>query len=211
MVAATPLFSTAVREVVAVPDDGRVTLDGLTWDQYVAISDALPDHAGVRMTYLEGTLEIMTTGARHEVLKKTLARLIEAHADEMRVDLTGYGNATFRKQAEERGLEPDECYSRHRLAEGDMPELAIEVVVSHGDIDKLAVYAGLGVGEVWFWEAGVISVFCLGPDGYRPSTRSRLLPDLDVAELASFVSSENQPQAVRAYRALQRERALSRC
>ena len=192
MVAAAPLFFPAARVAIAVQDDQRVMLHGLTWGQYLAISDALPDHAGVRMTYLEGTLEIMTTGSRHEVLKKTLARLLEAYADETRIRITGYGNTTFRKQAMERGLGPDECYTRRRLVEGDMPDLAIEIVVSHGDIDKLAVSAGLGVGEVWSWENGAIAVSCLGANGYEPSPRSRLFPDLDVAELARFVSSDDQ-------------------
>lgn len=210
MVAATPMFFPAVRGAVAVPGDQRITLHGLSWAQYVAIGDALHDHAGVRMTYLEGTLELMTTGARHEVLKKTLARLLEAYADETRTRITGYGSATFRKKAAGRGLEPDECYTRRRLAEGEVPELAIEIVVSHGDIDKLAVYAGLGVGEVWLWEDGAIAIFCLGPSGYQPSPRSHLFPDLDIAELARFMSSDDQAEAVWTYRALVRERAVSR-
>lgn len=32
-----------------------------------------------------------------------------------------------------------------------MPDIAIEVIVSVGLVDKMAVYAGLGVPEVWEW------------------------------------------------------------
>jgi Uma2 family endonuclease len=58
--------------------------------------------------------------------------------------------ATFRKPAKERGLEPDECYVLQTLR--DVPDIAIEVAYRHGVIDKLHVYAGLGVKEVWLWE-----------------------------------------------------------
>jgi len=34
----------------------------------------------------------------------------------------------------------------------DLPDIAIEVVLTSGGIEKLPVYAGLGVREVWFWE-----------------------------------------------------------
>ncbi len=143
---AAPLQIPFLRKVVPVRNDQRVTLHGITWDQYMMISQALPEEGSVHLTYLEGTLEIMTTGSVHEFLKKTLARLLEACADEMGIDLNGYGNATFRKQAKERGLEPDESYVLGRkLGEGEAPDLAVEIVMFHGSIDKLAVYSGLGV------------------------------------------------------------------
>jgi Uma2 family endonuclease len=191
--------------------DRRVTLHGIGWDQYVSISDAIPEGGGVRLTYLEGALEIMTTGSAHELTKKTAARAIEAYADEMRIPLVGYGNATFRRRARERGLEPDECYAFGRkLAEGEVPDLAIEVVVTHGSIDKLDVYAGLGVPEVWFWEEGAITVHGLGPDGYEARTASLFLPEIDLAELAAVVAAEDQPGALWAYRDRLRERAARR-
>jgi len=46
---------------------------------------------GARLTYLEGTLEIMSPSEDHETLKKLVARLLEAWADETGTDLHGYG------------------------------------------------------------------------------------------------------------------------
>jgi Uma2 family endonuclease len=48
------------------------------------------------MTYLEGTLELITTSPKHERLTKIIARLIEAFAEELDLELNGYGAATFR-------------------------------------------------------------------------------------------------------------------
>lgn len=90
------------------------------------------------MFYLEGTLEIMSPSPEHEVDKTTIARLIEIHALERDIDLTGYGSTTFRKPAQERGLEPDECYCFGQLKE--FPDIGLEVIVSSGGIDKLSIY-----------------------------------------------------------------------
>jgi len=207
MVAAAPIHAPAPPGRAPVVDDQRITLYGVTWDQYRTIDDAFPDE-GPRMAYLEGTLEIMTTGPTHERIKKTLARLIEVYADEMNVELYGYGHTTFRKEAAARGAEPDECYTVDgELREGGVPELAVEVVISHGAIDKLSIHAGLRVPEVWFWENGVITVHVLGAGGYEATDQSELFPDLFVPDLARFVLGGPQPHMVRAFREYLRERS----
>jgi len=43
----------------------------------------------------------------------------------------------------------------------EIPDIAVEVTISSGGIDKLAVYQGLGVPEVWFWQGGKFSLYCL--------------------------------------------------
>ena len=80
------------------------------------------------------------------------------------------------------------------------------MVLSSGGIDKLAVYSGLGVPEVWFWRGGRFQIYHLDADGYAPRDRSAFLPDLDLALLASFVGAPKQNQAVRAFRDLLRAR-----
>ena len=64
----------------------------------------------------------------------------------------GYGSTTFRREEKQRGLEPDECYCRDR--DGEVPDITIEVIVLRGSIDKLHVYPGLGIREVWLFESG---------------------------------------------------------
>ena len=179
----------------------RLVLEGVTWQQYDALLTLFMNQfPALRMTYLEGTLELMTTSPEHERLKKIIARLIEAFAEEMDLDLNGYGSATFRKEAAARGLEPDECYCLGELH--DVPDIALEIVLTSGGIDKLKVYQGLGVKEVWFWESQQLSIYSLVGEstGYEALQTSQLLPQLDVALLASFVSNPNQTQAVKSYR-----------
>jgi Uma2 family endonuclease len=203
MVAALPV-ATETRD-----DEPRFLLQGVPWWTYVALRDALEDHAGLKLTYLEGTLELMSPSILHEDAKKIIARLLEAWATENRIDLRGFGSTTFRREARQRGLEPDECYKLGKLSEDAVPDIAIEVVVSSGTIDKMAVYAGLGVPEVWVWRPSpaAIVVNHLIDGAYQLRARSAVLPALDLAELARFVQpGENQTELVRAYQAVLRAR-----
>lgn len=120
-------------------------LRGVPWSTYVVLRDSIQS-PGVRMTYLGGQLEIMTPSRGREVEKTQIARLLELFCLERDIPLFGYGSTTFRREEKERGLEPDECYCRDR--DKDVPDVAVEVVKSHGSIDKLDVYLGLGVREV---------------------------------------------------------------
>ncbi|WP_287129555.1 hypothetical protein [Candidatus Cyanaurora vandensis] len=47
-------------------------------------------------------------------------------------------------------MEPDECYSLGQ--EKAIPDLAIEMMITKSRVNKLEIYRGLGVTEVWFWE-----------------------------------------------------------
>jgi Uma2 family endonuclease len=75
-----------------------------------------------------------------------------------------------------------------------------EVIISSGGIDKLRIYEGLGIPELWFWRAGVFHIYRLEPDGYVRRNRSEFLPDIDFARLAELAERTNQAQAVRAFR-----------
>jgi Uma2 family endonuclease len=180
------------------PAEQRFVIHGVSYKDYVVLREAL-DIPGLRMTYCKGALELMSPSTEHEDFKTTIARLIEIHALERDVRLYGYGNATFRREAAERGLEPDECWTvNEKLLR--FPDIALEVVVSGGGIDKLDVYAGLGVREVWIFEDGRFHIHALGDDGYEQVQRSHLVPDLDFDALTRFVALGDQHEAAIAYR-----------
>jgi Uma2 family endonuclease len=189
-----------------VDRDQVVVLPNVTWEQYVALADARQS-SQPRMAYLDGVLEIMTTGRPHEGTKTLLARLLEAYAEETAIRFDGFGNATARKKSKQAGLEPDECYFVSREEREDsFPDLAIEVVYYSGRIDKLEIYRRLGVKEVWRWKDDEIAIHRLvrprsGEPAYRKEATSRLLPGVDLDELARIVrGASDQTATVRAYR-----------
>nr|VFK19346.1 MAG: Endonuclease, Uma2 family (restriction endonuclease fold) [Candidatus Kentron sp. LPFa] len=181
--------------------DNRVILHGIGWDDYERILAMRGESSATRVTYLEGALEFMSPAIDHEIFKKQLARLLEAYAEERNIELDGYGSWTVRKKMKERGVEADECYT---VGAGEgrplRPDISIEVVWTSSGIDKLAVYRGLEVPEVWFWQDGSLHFHILRQGDYVLEPRSRLLPDLDPILFCRFMTGTSQTQAVRAYR-----------
>ena len=171
----------------------------MSWADFELILQIRGDQAGVRVTYLNGVLELMTPSVDHEGIKTTIARLLETYAEEKGLPFNGFGSWTLKNALRARALEPDECYSLS-LGRPTRPDLAIEVIWTSGGIDKLEVYRGLGVREVWFWDEGAIKVSVLTGDQYETRECSELLPDLDLADLARYIDPENQTNAVRRYR-----------
>jgi Uma2 family endonuclease len=180
-----------------VQGEQRLILGGISYRDYVQLADVLGHRPGLRLTYCKGTLEIMTTSPLHEHLKTLIARLLELHALVRGIRIHGYGSATFRREDADRGFEPDECYCIG--VSKDLPDLAIEVVVTSGGVDKLAVYQGLGVKEVWIYMNGAFSIHALGSAGYDARSQSELFPQMDFDVLARHVAMQDQDAAVRAY------------
>ena len=175
----------------------RILLTNVPWSTYVVLRDSI-DSSGVRMTYLEGALEIMSPSREHEVDKTQIARLLELFCLERDIPLFGYGSTTFRREELERGLEPDECYARG--ADRPIPEIALEVIVTHGAIDKLEVYRKLDIREVWLFEAGAFKVLSLRAGRYELLAASEILPEVDLARIAHYAKQPDQHAALRAFR-----------
>jgi Uma2 family endonuclease len=177
----------------------RLVLEGVSWQQYETMLATLgDDFPNLRLSYLEGTLEIMTTSPEHEELKTIIRMLLEAYFQETRTRFHGIGSATFRRAMKQRGLEPDECYCLGQKKE--FPDIAIEIVLSSGLVNKLDIYQGLGVTEVWQWQNGQFQIYHLRSTGYEVIASSELLPHLDFSLLTSYVKPADQFDAVMEFR-----------
>lgn len=201
----------ALARALSLPPD-RDTIDqfvylrDVSWDEYERLVAMRGEASVPRITYLHGLVELMAPSKHHESDKTRLARLLEAWAEELAIPLEGYGSWTLKSQLQERGAEPDECYTVGRVAvdDEDRPDLAIEVVWTSGGIEKLEVYRKLGVREVWFYERGSLRFFALRDEQYDAIERSELLPDADPQLFARCMGEPSQTEAVRALRAVLR-------
>ena len=171
-----------------IPAGQVFRLSGVSYDQYVTINDALPPGA-VLTSYADGELQLMTTSTQHEEFKELIGWLVAALADVRGLFLKPLGNVTLRRAARTRGFEPDDCFyldmPRGAFA-GLTPEqlpppaLVLEVEVSRTVLDRLPIYAAVGVPEVWRCDgAGGVTMLELagGPGGeYTDAAESRLFP-----------------------------------
>ncbi len=189
---------------LGIPIESRITLNSVTWQEYEGFLSLIINRPNLRLSYLKETLEIMPLSLEHEALKSMIARLLYVYADVMGIDLFSSGSTTFRKESLKVGLEADESYCL--ASRKEFPDLAIEVVVTSGGIDKLEIYRGLDVKEVWFWQDREFTVYHLRVDKLaydrspQSNHQSQLFPQLDFLQMAEYIIPESEPQAVRAWR-----------
>ena len=182
----------------------RILLEGVPWERYEQISACFPDSRALRLTYIEGSLEIMSpVGPQHETWKEAICLLLIAYFEVKGVRFYGRGGFTL-KDVGRAGGEPDASYCIG--TDKSVPDLVVEVVDTSDALSKLPLYAAVGIPEVWLWRREQLEIYVSDDTGgqheraYRRSGSSRLLPELDVELLAAHVRMPDQYDAVRAFR-----------
>ncbi len=182
----------------AADEEQRILLEGISWDRFEQLSACFQDTRSVRLTYLDGRLEIVSpVGAEHEKRKQLISYLLETYLDLRGMRFYGRGGFTLKKPERAAG-EPDESYCIG--SDKPLPDLVVEVVVTSDALSKLPLYQALGIPEVWIWRKDELEVYCLDQGVYRRSPSSSLLPDLDIPLLAAHARMPDQYDAVRAFR-----------
>jgi Uma2 family endonuclease len=183
-------------------EDHYVHLYGVTWPDYLRLLEIRGERSVPRLTYIEGTLEIMSPSRTHDQIKSYIGRLVEAWCLERGIEFTPYGSWTLTNEQAKRGAEADECYVFGPAPKRKpRPDLAIEVIWTSGGIDKLDVYRKLRVREIWFWKDGRILVHVLRGTRYETAAGSEALVSIDLEQLVSFLDRPTASQAIRDYRA----------
>lgn len=183
-------------------DDQRVLIEGVDWAGYEALLALRGERSRPKLAYLDGVVELMSTSRGHEGRKSAIGCLVEAFCFERDIDFSPYGGWTLQAKVKRAAVEPDECYVfGARPQDKEVPDLVLEVIWTHGGIDKLEAYRRLRVGEVWFWDDDVLSVYTLERSGYQRRDRSACLPALDLELVCRLAKVEPTSEAVRQLRA----------
>jgi Uma2 family endonuclease len=176
-----------------------ILISDLTWREFKAV-EQLIDRTGVRLSFLDGVLEIRKNpGKKYQIIKERIASLVEIYLEFLELDFTPTGSVTLENEFEKVKKEDDKSYELG--ANRKHPDLVIEVVVSSGGINKLEAYKRLQIPEVWFWMNDELLFYSLGNEGYEAVSKSQLLPNLDVGLLMRCINTENHAQALREFRA----------
>ena len=82
---------------------------------------------------------------------------------------------------------------RLNLCTDPPPDLALEVDVTHSSLDRLGIYAALGVPEVWRLDGDTLTFHVLGAKGaYTSAAASRSFPLVAPADLLGFLQQARQ-------------------
>jgi Uma2 family endonuclease len=170
-----------------------------SWKEFEALEALLVESPGLRITYLDGLIELMTLGEPHEQIKSLIGMFLEAYFIAIGMEFIPVGSSTRRSKAKGTSFEPDESYYLGTKKEN--PDLAIEVILTSGSLKKLEKYRRFQIPEVWLWEKDQLQVYCLGADGYELVERSQLLPDLDLDLLVSCIQMPSRLEAMKTFMA----------
>jgi hypothetical protein len=148
----------------------------------------------------------MVIGNIHEHFKELLSKIVNAITLGLNIHYLSCGATTWR--TERRGLEADLSYyfdlekirtAREALARKSMdsadypaPDLAVEIDISHPQVDRPAIYKDLRVGEIWRYSGGhQLVIEHLQPDGsYAPAAASRFLR-VRVEDIVGWLMAED--------------------
>ncbi|HIK28811.1 MAG: Uma2 family endonuclease [Oscillatoriaceae bacterium SKW80] len=176
----------------------RMVLENISWETFEALLRETGDRRGFRFVYHHGTLEIMTPFFEHENAKIQLDRFIFTLVEELGIELKSAGSLTLKCQDVAVGIEPDNCYyiqnepkvrgkSKIALKNDPPPDLAIEVDITSSSVNKLEIYAALGVPELWRYNGRVLKFYQLVEGQYNECEFSLAFPFISVNEIARFI------------------------
>jgi len=169
-----------------------------SWKEFKTLSALIGDSRNIHLNYLDGTIEIMTTSAAHEIIVHLLSMLLGIYFAEMDIDFIPTGSATLESEAKGASVEPDLSFCFGNKV-GDR-DLAIEVIFTSGNIAKLERYRRFNTKEVWFWEDGKFSLYRLRDNGYEAIAQSECLPQLDLELLVRCLLMAEPKSALKAFR-----------
>jgi len=199
----------------ALPEQSTLVLHEVSWADYEAMLALFPDSPRFRLSYDRGTLQIVTLSPRHERLKSLFIPLLTVLAEACNLNLVSLGSTTFKRADAAIGLEPDDCYYMHQaermagrdsidLAVDPPPDLVGEVDIIHPSLDKLPIYASLGVPEIWRHDGHTLQFLHLHAEQYIVTPESDFFPGLRAVTLSDFVRQGNEHgiiPMIRAFRA----------
>ncbi len=172
----------------------QLILHQVNWDQFESILLDLGEARGSRIAYYKGTLEIRMPLPGHERVKVLLGDFLKILLDETGLNWESLGSTTFKNQAMQAGVEPDDCFYiqncaavvgkvRLDLTVDPPPDLAIEVDLT--SVTQVSAYQALRVPEIWRFQNEQLKVLLLQEGHYVESDQSLYLPGLVVAESLS--------------------------
>ncbi len=185
--------------VSGMPGDTVITFYGVRWEEYEELLEQIGEAAGLRISYADGALQVMTLSSEHENYVRFIEKLLSTIQLRLRMNIRSFGSMTMKKQLAKKGNEPDACFyiqsaSRigkriHLDIETDPPpDVALEVDLHHDTQSKDSIYAALGVPEVWRFDGQSFSIRLLQNNAYVEVPQSRALPFLTSQILTDFLT-----------------------
>lgn len=174
--------------------ENQFLLTGVHWETYQALALDLAEDPSKKLTYDQGRLEIMTPSPEHEVNKRFLGCMVKTTTEVLGLEVYSLGSTTWTRKDLQRGIEPDECYyiTNEEITRGKLdfdlnfdpaPDLAIEIDITSSSLDRLSIYASLGIREIWRFDGQELTIYILQREVYQKQDRSQVLSILSKQDI----------------------------
>lgn len=134
----------------------------------------------------------------HEFYSELIGRFIYFLVSELGQKIKSLGSTTLDREDLDRGAEPDKAYyiqtqskvagKKIDLNRDPPPDLVVEVDITHTDIDKLSLYAAIGISEFWRYQGQVWCIYQRDGDRYQEVETSPTFPFVPKAKLYEFLA-----------------------
>ncbi len=197
-----------------IPAEQRTCLRDISWELFENLLSEIGNDGSTRLAYYQGTLEFMTPLPEHERPIRRIDTLVVELATALNLPLDLLGSTAIERPELKAGKEPDACYylqneylirnkTQLDFTQDPPPDLALEVDITNSSIDKLALYATLGIPELWRYDGTVLTFYSLDNGTYQIVDRSVSFPILSAAKVLEFLDecqSSGVSNAVRSLR-----------
>jgi len=185
--------------VERLPNRCTLTMHGRNWEEYEALLEEVGEAAGLRISYNDGELQVMTLSSEHEFYAEFIKRLVDRLSMRFRVKTLFFGSMTIKMRRLRKGSEPDACFyvqSADRLGNkirlnfdsDPPPDIVVEIDVHHESLTKFPIYAAFGVSEIWRYDGEALTIYHLEQDEYVEAAASLAFPMLTSQVLTDFLN-----------------------
>ena len=201
MVSVAPIVSQPVPQPVG---EKRFLFGSLNWQHYQMLRDTLNQNRNIRFTYMHGTLEVTMPLEIHEFSARLIEKFIWILVVELGMKVKTMGSTTLDRETLDKSAEPDDAYyiqNQPLVAGRDVdldrdppPDLVVEVDITHSDINKLLLYAAMGVPEFWRYNGEVWRIYVLRDGKYEEVEVSPTFPLAPKVKLYEFLATARQDE-----------------
>ncbi|NES99198.1 MAG: Uma2 family endonuclease [Sphaerospermopsis sp. SIO1G1] len=181
------------------PAETRVLIENISWQTFKTMLAEMGCNRNTRFAYDNGNIEIMTPQMPHENSNRNIEGFVIVLCEELGLEIKRSGSLTLTRDDIERGAEPDSSYyiqneylvrskEKINLEFDPPPDLVLEVEYSRPKIDKLKLYAYLGIPEFWRYNGIELRIYSLIDGEYLEVENSPTFPGIAIKEIPRFLA-----------------------
>jgi Uma2 family endonuclease len=197
-----------------LPGGAMLRLEDVSWGEYEQLLEELVEWPGVRVSYDQGRVEIMSPTPEHEDYKDLVYSMVRVMSEESQICVETRGSTTYKRASLLKGAEPDASIyvanaeaiigkRRIDLSVDPPPDIVVEIDITSESLGKFPIYAALAVPEIWRYDGKRARFYHFEGHVYAEAPSNRSFPFLPALAMTEFIEqskAEGQYVALAAFR-----------